>query len=167
MTFLKLLLSSSIIYITVIAIASPIHDEESKIREIEIDEESKIVRSVLNNKSIYISDNIFPLYYNINLTFLNNYLVSECIITIYISDAQQYTSFHVPDSTNIMAWRLIQNNMNYEISIYRDKTNIVLIDFGDVLLRGMYDLYIVFEIPMNIIRESFGTPYINKDEEIE
>jgi len=168
MTFLKLLLSSSIIYITVIAIANPMHDEESKIKEIEIHEEPKIVRSVLNNKSIYISDNILPLYYNINLTFLNNYLVSECIITIYISDAQQYISFYVPDSTNIIAWKLTQDKRVFEtISIYRDNTNIVLLDFGDVLLRGKYDLYIQFKIPINIVRESFGIPYINKDEKIE
>jgi len=42
-----------------------------------------------------------------------------------------------------------------------------MLDFGDILLRGMYDLYIEYEISINIVRESLGIPYINEDEEIE
>jgi len=61
MIFLKLLLSS-IIYLAVMAIASPMDDEKSKIKGVEIDEESKIVRSVLNNKSSNISDYILPIH---------------------------------------------------------------------------------------------------------
>jgi len=168
MTFLKLLLISSIIYITIIVIARPMHDEESKIKEIEIHEESKIARSVLNKK-YYTAYNVFTINYNMNFTLLNNYLVSECMMAIYISYPSKYIKYYVPDSTNIIAWRLIQNNgMIYETtSIYRDETNLVLFDFGDFLLTGIYNLYIQFKIPINIVRESFGTPYINKNEEIE
>jgi len=162
MTFLKLLLSSSIIYITIIAIASPKDDEESKIKG--IDEESKIVRSVLNKKSSNILDYIFPMHYDMKLALFNNYVRSECIITLGITYAKQYISFYAPNSMNIIASTLKKNNSTIgEIkSINRVKSNIILLDFGDVLQRGVYDLHINFIIPINIVRESFGIPYINK-----
>jgi len=167
MTFLKLLLTISIIYLAMMAIASLVDDEESKIKG--IDEESKIVRSVLNNTSSNISDYILPIHYNIELMLLINYLRSECIITLNISYAEQYISFYLPDSASIIVSTLKKNNaMVYETySINFMKNNIVMLDFGDVLLPGMYDLYIVYKISINIVRESFGIPYINKDEEIE
>jgi len=170
MTFLKLLLSSSIIYITIIAIASPMDDEESKIKGVEIDEESEIVRSVLNKQYIIssnISDYIFPIRYNMKLMFLNNYLHSECIITLNIPYAKQYISFYAPNSMNIIASKLKKNNsVISEIkSMIRVKNNILVLNFGDVLLSGMYDLHIDFIVPNNIARKSIGTPYINKDGE--
>jgi len=167
MTFLKLLLSNSIIYLAIMAIASSIDDEESKIKG--IDEESKIVRSVLNNKSSNISDYILPIHYNMKMVSDNHYLYSKCIITLNISYAKQYISFYVPDTTFIMYLKLSQSNSTvYETnSTNLIKNNIVVPDFGDVSLRGMYDLCVEFLIPINIVRESFGTPYINKDGEIE
>jgi len=167
MTFLKLLLTISIIYLAMMAIANHVDDEESKIKG--IDEESKIVRSLLNNKSSNKSDYILPIHYNIQLMLHNNYLHSECIITLYIFYAKQYISFYAPDSANIIVLTLKKNNsMVYKTnSPIFIKNNIVVLDFGDVLLRGMYDLYIEYKISINIVRESFGTPYINEDEEIE
>jgi len=170
MTFLKLLLSNSIIYLAVVAIASHVDDEESKIKG--IDEKSKIVRSVLNNKSSNISDYILPIHYNIQLTLHNNYFRSKCIITLNISYAKQYISFYAPDSASIIVSTLKKDDgmvkWYYETnSINFMKNNIVMLDYGDILLRGMYDLYIEYEISINIVRESFGTPYINEDEEIE
>jgi len=168
MTFLKLLLNSSIIYVAIMVIASPINDEESKIGDLKIEElESEIVRSILN-KSSYIPDYTLPLHYNMKLILLNDYLVNECIITIYIIYVTQYIRFHVPDSTNIRISKLKQNRIIYNetISINRDRNNVVL-DFGDVLLHGMYDLYIEIKVPINIVRESFGSPYINKNGEKE
>jgi len=152
------------------AIAIPMHDEESKIKGIKIDEESKIVRSVLNDKSSNILDyrpNIRPIHYNMKLMLSDNYLVSECIITLNISYAKRYLSFYVSDSTQIIASKLIliQNkSMIYKARpTNRDKNNIFVLDFSDVFLRGMYDLYVDFKIPINIVREFFGIPYINKD----
>jgi len=167
MTFLKLLLSNSIIYLAMMAIVSPVHDEESKIKG--IDEESKILRSVLNNKSSNMSDYIFPTHYDMTIMLDNNYLHSGCIITLNIFYAKQYISFYVPDTAVIVYLKLNQSNSTvYETnSIKIIKNNIHVIDFGDVLLRGIYDLCVEFLIPINIVRESFGTPYINKDGEIE
>jgi len=124
---LKLLLSSGIIYIAIMAKANLMDDEEPKIKRIEIDEESKIVSSVLNNKSSNISDYIFAIHYNMQLILFNNYLVNECIIILNISYAKRYISFSAPNSTNIIASTLIQNNsMIYEtISTNRDENNII------------------------------------------
>jgi len=99
----------------------------------------------------------------------NHYLYSKCIITLNIFYAKQYISFYVLNSTNIIRSKLKKKNGTiYETKpINPDKNNIVLLDFGDVLLRGIYDLHINFIIPINIVRESFGTPYINEDKEIE
>jgi len=168
MTFLKLLLSSSIIYLAIIAIASPIEKKKTKIKGIEIDEESEIMRSVLNNKSSNISDYIIPIHYKMKLMLLNDYLYSKCKLTLNISYAKQYINFYVLNSTNIIRSKLKKTNGTiYKTKpINPDKNNIVLLDFGDVLLRGVYDLHIDFIIPINIVRESFGTPYINEDEEI-
>jgi len=70
---------------------------------------------------------------------------------------------------NITASTLKKNNSTIygKILINPVENNIVLLDFGDVLLSGMYDLHIDFIVPINIARESFGTPYINKDGEKE
>ncbi|XP_025269945.1 aminopeptidase N-like [Camponotus floridanus] len=168
MTFLKLILSNNIIYLAIVAIASPINGEESKIKG--IDEQTKIMRSsVLNNKSRSRSDYIIPIHYNIELMLLDNYLRSKCIITLDISYAKQNITFYAPDSASLIVSTLKKNNnMVYETnSINLLKNNIVLLDFGDVLLLGMYDLYIEYEISINIVRESFGIPYINDNEDIE
>jgi len=93
------------------AVAIPMHDEESKIKGIKIDEESKIVRSVLNNKSSNISDYIFPTHYNIELMLLNNYLRGKCKITLNIYYAKQYISFYGPDSASIIVSTL-KNKVN-------------------------------------------------------
>ncbi|XP_025269975.1 aminopeptidase N-like isoform X2 [Camponotus floridanus] len=168
MTFLKLLLSNSIIYLAIVAIASPM-DGEKEIKGVETDEESKIVRSVLNNKLSNILGYILPIHYNIELVLLNNYLRSNCIITLNIFYAKQYISFYAPDSVSIIVSTLKTNNgtvyeTNHTIFM---KNNIYVLDFGDVLLNGKYDLYIEYEILINIVRESFGTPYLNEDEKIE
>ncbi|XP_025268509.1 aminopeptidase N-like [Camponotus floridanus] len=172
MTFLKLLLNSSIIYITIIAIATPIANEESKIKGIETDEESKIAMpSVLNNKSSNISDYMFPIHYNIKIMLGTDYLHSVCIITLNISYAKRYIRFYVPDATFIVFSNLTLNQNNdtvYEANHTNIiKNNIVVLDFGDVSFHGIYDLYIEYIISINIVRESFGTPYINENEEIE
>ncbi|XP_025269949.1 aminopeptidase N-like [Camponotus floridanus] len=168
MTFLKLLLSNSIIYLAIVAIASPIDGEESKIKGVETDEESKIVRSVLNYNSSNI-DYILPIHYNIKLMLLNNYLRSKCIITLNIFFAKQYISFYAPDSASIIVSTLKTNNGTvYEINdINFMKNNIYELDFGDVLLHGNYHLYIEYEIPIDVVRESFGIPYLSEDEQIE
>ncbi|XP_025269977.1 glutamyl aminopeptidase-like [Camponotus floridanus] len=168
MTFLKLILSNNIIYLAIVAIASPINGEESKIKG--IDEQTKIMRSsVLNIKSRSTSDYIIPIHYNIELMLLDNYLRSKCIITLDISYAKQNITFYTPDSASLIVSTLKKNNnMVYETnSINLLKNNIVLLDFGDVLLLGMYDLYIEYEISINIVRESFGISYINDNEDIE
>ncbi|XP_025269946.1 aminopeptidase N-like [Camponotus floridanus] len=159
MTFLKLLLSNSIIYLAVVATANPIDGEVSKIKG--IDEGSKI-----NSSNI---DYIFPIHYNIELMLLNNYLRSRCIITLNISYAKQYISFYAPNSVSLIVSTLKKNNNTvYKTnSINLLKNNTVLLDFGDVLLRGMYDLYIDYEISINIVRESFGIPYTDDNEDIE
>ncbi|XP_025262314.1 glutamyl aminopeptidase-like [Camponotus floridanus] len=172
MTFLKLLLNSSIIYITIIAIATPIANEESKIKGVETDEESKIAMpSVLNNKSSNISDYMFPIHYNIKIMLGTDYLHSVCIITLNISYAKRYIRFYVPDATFIVFSNLTLNQNNdtvYEANHTNIiKNNIVVLDFGDVSFHGIYDLYIEYIISINIVRESFGTPYINENEEIE
>ncbi|GAB1859753.1 Aminopeptidase N [Camponotus japonicus] len=163
--FLKLLLSSGIICIAIMAKANPMDDEESIIPEIEIDEESNVVHSVLNNKPSSISDDVLPIHYNMQLILFNNYLINECTITLNISYVKRYISFYVPNSSDITALTLTQNNgTTYEIkSTNYDENNIIVLDFGDVLLHGTYNLNIEFIIPINIVRESFGTPYINKD----
>ncbi|XP_025269979.1 aminopeptidase N-like [Camponotus floridanus] len=168
MTFLKLLLSNSIIYLAVVATASPIDGEESKIMG--NDEQTKIMRnSALNNKSSNILNYIIPIHYNIELMLLNNYLRSKCIITLDISYAKENISFYAPDSASLIVLTLRKNNNTiYETnSTNLIKNNIVLLDFGDILLRGMYDLYIEYEISLNIVRESFGIPYIDDNKEIE
>ncbi|XP_025268234.1 glutamyl aminopeptidase-like, partial [Camponotus floridanus] len=166
MTFLKLLLSNSIIYLAIVAIASPMDGEE--IKGVETDEESKIVRSVLNYNSSNI-DYILPIHYNIELQLLNNYARSKCIITLNIFYAKQYISFYAPDSASLIISTLKTNNGTvYETNdINFMKNNIYVLDFGDVLLHGNYDLYIEYEIPINVVRESFGIPYLSEDEQIE
>jgi len=98
----------------------------------------------------------------------NNYLHSECIITLNISYAKRYISFYVPDTTFIVYSKLNQNNSTIcETSIKFIKNNIAMLDFGDVLLHGIYDLYIKFIILIENLRKFFGIPYINEDGEKE
>jgi len=155
MRLLKLLLSSSIIYIATIAM------------EDFTDKESDIVQC--NALNYNLSDNIYPLHYNIKLNFTHNNLVGEYVITIYIIYATQRINFHLSNSIiksismsselkqihsgNIS--EILLTKINYE-------TNIVLYHFNATILPGIYNLHIWFKIPINIIRESFGFPYINE-----
>ncbi|XP_025263031.1 aminopeptidase N-like [Camponotus floridanus] len=154
MTFLKLLLSRCVIYITIMAIACSMDDEESKIK-------AEIIKS--SNIGY-----VLPKHYNMKIELDNYYLHNICIITLCIFNTKQYISFYVPDTTIIMSTILNQNNGTvYETKYINFKSNIVRLDFGDVSLRGKYDLYIEYSISINDVRESFGIPYINKDEETE
>jgi len=152
MTLLKLLFSISIIYIATMAIEN-------------CGEKSNVVR---HNASNYIlSDyNILPLHYDIKLQFLYSNVFGECVITIYIVYATQYIHFHVPDSINITKSKLIKNDNGMNCTIISrnyDKDNIVVLNFKNVLLTGMYNLSITYKIKINIIRESFGTSYIKEN----
>ncbi|XP_025269557.1 aminopeptidase N-like [Camponotus floridanus] len=54
--------------------------------------------------------------------------------------------------------------MHYTIiSTNYDKDNIIVFNFKNVLLPGMYNLSIIYTIKMSIIGKSFGTLYINED----
>jgi len=161
MTFLKLLLSSSLIYIATMATAISI----DKITE-------SVQRSALINKQ---SDYILPLHYNMKLELLEKYFIGEYVITIYIIHATQEISFHILHPINITKYRYIRlelkqndNRVNYEtMSPCYNTDNIVhsciKYKFENVLLPGMYNLNINVKIPIHIIRDPFGTSYINDD----
>jgi len=51
-----------------------------------------------------------------------------------------------------------------KISTSYDKNNIVVFSYEDVLLPGIYNLYIRIAIPINIVKDSFGI-YINGNKE--
>jgi len=70
---------------------------------------------------------------------------------------------------NVRTWKLTQNNseMNVckNISTNYYENNTFVFNCENVLLTGIYNLYIRVEIPINIAKDSFGTPYINGDQE--
>jgi len=157
MRLLKLLLSSSIIYIATIAMEDP------------TDKESDIVQCNALNYSL--SGNIFPLHYNIKLNFTYFDFAGEYVITIYIIYATQHINFHLSNlmikSTKSLRSILKQTHSGkiYEIvtTNYNFETNIVLCNFNAIILPGIYNLHIWFQIPINIVREFFGIPYINEN----
>jgi len=51
----------------------------------------------------------------------------------------------------------------YVMRQYNYKTNIVHSHFNATILPGIYNLHIWYKIPINIVRESFGIPYINEN----
>ncbi|EFN62047.1 Glutamyl aminopeptidase [Camponotus floridanus] len=129
------------------------------------DEESKIKAEIIKSSNIGY---VLPKHYNMKIELDNYNLLNVCIITLRIFNTKQYISFYVPDTTIIMSTILNQNNGTvYETKYINFKSNIVRLDFGDVSLRGKYDLYIEYSISINDVRESFGIPYTNKDEETE
>jgi len=159
MRLLKLLLSSSIIYIATnihtIAMGNP------------TDKKSDILQC--NALNYNLSDNIFPLHYNIKLSFVHYDFVGEYVITIYIIYATQHINFHLSNLIikSIISLKSIlkqtHSRMIYEPTNYNFKTNIVLCNFNATILPGIYNLHIRFEIPINIVKESFGIPYINEN----
>jgi len=154
MTFLKLLLSSNLIYIATMAIAIPT---------------DKISESARNSALIdKLSNYILPLHYNVKLELNDEYLIGEYVITIYIIHATQQISFHMaPMSIQNMRLelKLLHNSkVNYNISTYFIPKNIVMLNFENVLFTGIYNLNISVEIPINIVRNFLGTSYINGDE---
>lgn len=130
--------------------------------------ESDVVQH--NALNYNLSDNILPLHYNIELNFISDILMSESVITIYIIYATQHINFYVSNSliksTLITRSELKQNNngMIYEpVSIkYNYENNIVAHNFNAILLPGIYNLHIWYQIPINIVRKSFCIPYTNK-----
>jgi len=153
MRLLRLLLSSSIICIATMAMKN-LTDKKSM---------------QCNALNYNLSDNILPLHYHIVLYFTQYNLESECVISIYVIYATQHINFYVSNSiikSIIIRLKLKQThsgmiynpeppNCNYE-------NNIVLNNFNATILPGIYDLHISFQIPINIVRESFGIPYINE-----
>jgi len=153
MSLLKLLLSISTI--CTVAMMYPINKESDVVRHDALD--------------YFLSEyNILPLHYNMELKILDNDFYGNCVITIYIINATQNIHFRVPDSMTRIKSELMPNDNGviYEkIPIYNSKTsyyyknNIVMSTYKDVLLPGKYNLNITYQI--NMIRESFGTSYIN------
>jgi len=143
MRFIKLLLSSSLIYIAAMAIANSTNDEKSDV----------VWRNALNYN---LSDTILPLHYLIRVVFCTDlpYLISKYEITIHIMFATQHINFHLPNSSNITRMDFIQicDKMDYKIKpIYYGKNNVVMLDFDDVLLPGIYLL------KMDLINNNFTT----------
>jgi len=70
---------------------------------------------------------------------------------------------------NVRTLKLTQNNSEMIckniLTNYSDENNIVVFNCENVLLPGIYNLYIRIEIPINIAKDSFGTPYIDGDKE--
>jgi len=71
---------------------------------------------------------------------------------------------------NVRTWKLTQNNSEINVcknisTNYYDENNIVVFNCENVLLPGMYNLYIKVEIPISIARNPFRTPYIDRDQE--
>lgn len=132
------------------------------------DKESDIVQC--NALNYNLSDNIYPLHYNIKLNFIHYYLEGEYKITIYIIYATQHINFHLSNSiiksismTSIL--NQAHSNRSYEPALTQKlySTNIVLCHFNATILPGIYNLHIQFKITINIVRESFGIPYINEN----
>jgi len=156
MIFIKLLLSSSLIYVATMAIIIPV-DETSH--------SNSAQRNALIDK---LSNYILPLHYNMQLRLIYDYFICDCTITFYIIRATQNISFHMLDPiNNVRTLKLTQNNSEMickNISTnYYDENNIVVFNCENVLLPEIYNLHIRVEIPMNIIEDSFGTSYINDD----
>jgi len=154
MTFIKLLLSSSLIYIATMAIIIPI-DETSR---------ESAQRSALIDKLSYF---ILPLHYNMELRLVNDYFICDCTITIYIIHATHNISFHILDPMNNIRMSNLKQadsgTIYKRISTNYDKNNIVVFNYEDILLPGKYNLYVRVEIPMNNTEDSFETLYINDD----
>ncbi|XP_025265940.1 aminopeptidase N isoform X2 [Camponotus floridanus] len=136
MIFIKLLLSSSLIYMTTMTITNPTNDEKSDV----------VWRNELNNN---LSDTILPLHYLIRVVFHTDwpYLLIICEITIHIMFATQHINFYLPNSNwTVIKMGLTQicNEKDYKIKlqIYYGKNNVVMFDFYDVLLPGIYLLKI-------------------------
>lgn len=92
MIFIKLLLSSSLIYIATVATI------------ISIDGIRSAQRHILINK---LSNYIMPLHYNMELRLVNDYFIRDCTITIYIIHETQNISFYMLDPiNNVKMWRL-------------------------------------------------------------
>ncbi|XP_029674829.1 aminopeptidase N-like [Formica exsecta] len=144
MTILKLLLIS-ILYIAAMAIANPT-DERWEV----------IQRNAFNYNS---SDYILPLHYEMQLKLFDysirysDYLNGKCIIIIYIIFATQHISFHAPSLMNIINSKLKQINNEseiiYSIKSIHNEDNIRVFNFDNMLLPGIYTLYIKYNIRIN------------------
>ncbi|XP_025262599.1 aminopeptidase N-like isoform X2 [Camponotus floridanus] len=152
MIFLKLLLRS-LIYIAAIAIGDP------------TDEVSENTKSYLSN---YISKNVMPIHYKVQFKFISDFLFGECEIIIYIMNATQHIGFHIPFPMSIIRSDLkqINNNVPYEAkqeldSIYDDT---IMLHYDEVLLHGIYILYIRFHIPIEYVTDTFATLHIGRYE---
>lgn len=146
---LKLILSGSLICIATMAIMISTDD---------------ISKSAQHNALIdKLSNYILPLHYNMQLRLVNDYFICDCAITIYIIHATQNISFHILDArNNIRVSELKQDSgMIYKKISTNYNKNVVVFNYKDFLLPGIYNLYVKVEIPINIVKHFFGTPYIN------
>lgn len=143
MTILELLLSS-MIYIAVMAIANST-DEEWK-------------HSALNYNS---SDCILPLHYEMQFKLYNVYLSGKYKIIIYISITTQNISFHT-SLIRIMNPELkrINNEVIYNIKSIHNEDNLTVLNSEDMLLPGIYTLYMEFYIRIN--EDLFESMYTNE-----
>ncbi|XP_025262248.1 aminopeptidase N-like [Camponotus floridanus] len=161
MIFIKLLLSSSLIYMTAMTITISTNDEKSDV----------VWRNELNYN---LSDTILPLHYSIRVIFLPKrpHLISECKIIINIMFATQHINFNLPNSKCILigaSLRQLCNGGDYPIKlpIYYGKNNIVMLDFDDFLLPGTYLLKIYFinnNFTINV-SENYEIPFIKEGED--
>lgn len=126
---------------------------------------------VQNNALNYnLSDNILPLHYNIKLNFAPYIFLGESVTTIYIIYATQHINFHLSNlilKSIIIKSELKQNHsgMTYEplSTNYNYENNIVAHNFDAILLPGIYNLRIRFQILTSKVREFFGIPYTNEN----
>jgi len=154
MTFLKLLLSSNLIYIATMAIAIPIDKISERARSCALIDQ--------------LSDYVLPIHYNVKLELNDEYFIGEYVITIYITHVTQQINFHMDpmstkENTRLELKLLYNSKRNYNISTNYIAKDIVMLNFENVLLIGMYNLKINIKIPNNIVRNSIGSSYINND----
>jgi len=162
MRFIKLLLSSRLIYIAAMAIANPTNDEKSDV----------LWRNALNYN---LSGTISPLHYLIQVEFPHTDLplLISYDITIYIKYATQHINFYLPNWTvSAVALRQICTNMVHKIKlpIYYGK-NYVMFDFDDVLLPDIYLLKMTLvnhkDTINNFTTNSSGISFIKAGEDIQ
>lgn len=160
MIILKLLLRN-LIYIAAIAIANPTNEESENTKR--------------NVSNYILSENIMPMHYKIQFEFTSELLLGECEIIIYIMDATQHIAIHIPSWMSTTKWELkqINNKVIYKVKLdldfdhLIDDDNIFTLYVDDVLLRGLYILYIQFSIPIEFVTDTFATLHIGKYEEVQ
>lgn len=135
MIFFKLLLSSSLICIVTMASVNSTDKKSVATRR-------KELNYILSNT------NVLPLYYLIRL--FTDFFMGVYEIDIYIVFATQYISFHLPIWSNIIDVSLrpiSSKNKFYNItSINYSQNNVVMLNFDDDLLPGLY----ILEIKLNL-----------------